>query len=121
MKAFAALLLMVLLISYEKSRPDSATPGGQILDQDSVNLLAKAKWTVSEEKATPFINANGIYQDGSSPMYRDKDGTLWAMSGHTHLGHIVMFKGSRLDDLKEAYPIKTILKPAQDPGAADQP
>ena len=110
MKAFATLLITVLMLSCAKSRPGTAAPRGQSRNPASVNLLSKAKWTVSEEKATPFINANDIYQDGSSPMYRDKNGTLWAMSGHTHLGHIGMFKGSCLDDLKEAYPIKTNFK-----------
>lgn len=62
---------------------------------------------VGEVGETPFLNRNDIYQDGTTPMYRDVDGTLWAMSGHSHLGHIGMFAGKTLDDMKERYPIST--------------
>ena len=51
-----------------------------------------------------------INQDGTTPMYRDTDGKLWAMSGHTHAGRIATFCGTSLDDIKELYPIKTNLK-----------
>ena len=51
-----------------------------------------------------------INQDGTTPMYRDTDGKLWAMSGHTHAGRIATFCGTSLDDIKELYPIKTNFK-----------
>lgn len=62
---------------------------------------------IDDRKTTPFLNANDIYQDGTTPMYRDADGTLWAMSGHSHMGHIGMFSGTSTDDLTEVYPIQT--------------
>lgn len=55
---------------------------------------------------TPFVNKKDIYQDGTTPMYRDAKGQLWAMSGHSHMGHIGMFRGTNLDDLEEVYPIE---------------
>ncbi len=71
------------------------------------NRLYGAKWSIGAEISTPFNNKNGIYQDGTTPMYRNKDGILWAISGHTHMGHIGIFKGNCLDDLKEVYEMKT--------------
>ena len=53
----------------------------------------------------PFLNAVGIYQDGTVPFCRDADGTLWAIAGHSNIGHIGMFRGSTLEDITEAYPI----------------
>lgn len=69
------------------------------------NIFKKHTLTIGEEKETAFHNDNDIYQDGTTPMYRDVDGKLWAMSGHSHLGHIGMFCGTALDDMKEVYPI----------------
>ena len=43
---------------------------------------------IGERTRSPFLNEHDIYQDGTTPMYRDTDGTLWAMSGHSHMGHI---------------------------------
>lgn len=63
--------------------------------------------TIGEKVSTPFLNNNGIFQDGTTPMYRDKDGKLWAMSGHSHMGEIAMFSGTCLDDLKKIYKIQT--------------
>ena len=63
--------------------------------------------TIGERLRSPFLNENNIYQDGTTPMYRDIDGTLWAMSGHSHMGHIGMFSGKNLDDLTERWPIST--------------
>ena len=63
---------------------------------------------IGQKMPTPFLNQNGIYQDGTTPMYRDTDGRLWAMSGHSHEGHIGMFCGTCLDDLAELYPIHTL-------------
>ena len=62
---------------------------------------------IGEKLPSPFRNAIGIYQDGTTPMYRDTDGKLWAMSGHSHMGHIGMFCGTSLCDLSEVYPIQT--------------
>lgn len=62
---------------------------------------------IGEKETTPFVNSKDIYQDGTTPMYRDVDGRLWAMSGHSHMGHIAMFCGTCLDDMKEVWPIST--------------
>ena len=56
---------------------------------------------------TEFKNSNTVYQDGTLPFYRDVDGTLWTISGHSHMGQICMFKGNKLDDMKMVYPIST--------------
>lgn len=56
---------------------------------------------------SPFLNKYGVYQDGTTPMYRDVDGKLWAMSGHSHMGDIAMFAGTCLDDMRYLYPIST--------------
>ncbi len=65
------------------------------------------KIVIGKELTAPFLQKNGIFQDGTTPMYRDTDGRLWAMSGHSHMGHIGMFCGTCLDDLKEVYPCET--------------
>jgi len=62
---------------------------------------------IGEAQESPFMNKYGVYQDGTTPMYRDVDGKLWAMSGHSHKGHIAMFMGTCLDDMKYMYEIKT--------------
>lgn len=62
---------------------------------------------IGEGVKTKFLQEKGVYQDGTTPMYRDKDGKLWAMSGHSHCGHVAMYSGTCLDDLDYAYPIKT--------------
>ncbi len=62
---------------------------------------------IKEQLSTPFVNKDGIFQDGTTPMCRDAAGTLWAMSGHSHKGYVAMFSGSCLDDLKQLYPIQT--------------
>ncbi len=54
---------------------------------------------IKDEQESPFMNKYGVYQDGTTPMYRDTDGRLWAMSGHSHMGHIAMFAGTCLDDI----------------------
>ena len=68
----------------------------------SIRILSKEQ--------TPFRNEIGVYQDGTVPMCRDKKGRLWAMSGHSHMGHIGMFCGTCLDDMKEVYPIETAFR-----------
>lgn len=67
----------------------------------------KLKFSVGEGTPTVFIKANNIRQDGTTPMYRDVDGTLWAMSGHSHLGEIAMFKGTCLDDIQKVHKVET--------------
>lgn len=62
---------------------------------------------IGEQMETPFMNKNGVFQDGTTPMYRDTDGRLWAMSGHSHMGHIAMFCGTSLDDMQKMWPIET--------------
>ena len=71
------------------------------------DFLDKYTFEIGDAEDTPFTKANGIRQDGTTPMYRDTDGKLWAMSGHSHLGHIAMFSGTSVDDLEQLYPINT--------------
>ncbi|MBQ8606013.1 MAG: hypothetical protein IJ408_04690 [Clostridia bacterium] len=63
------------------------------------------KFDIGEGIPSPFMNSVGVYQDGTTPMYRDTDGTLWAMSGHSHMGSIAMFSGTCLDDMQKQYDI----------------
>ena len=73
-----------------------------------MNFFENYRINVGQEPlTTPFVNEKDIYQDGTTPMYRDVDGKLWAMSGHSHVGHIGMFCGTTLDDLQEVHPIST--------------
>ena len=72
------------------------------------SFLSRYNLNVGEEKHTPFVNKSDIYQDGTTPLYRDTDGRLWGMSGHSHAGHIGMFCGTSIDDMKELYPIHTL-------------
>ena len=65
----------------------------------------KYELRIGEGRETPFMNKYDIYQDGTTPRYRDVDGRLWAMSGQSHMGHIGMFAGTCLDDMKEMWPI----------------
>ena len=71
------------------------------------NVFDKLEMQIGEESNTVFTNETGIAQDGTTPMYRDADGTLWAISGHSHLGHIAMFKGDCVENLEQIYPIQT--------------
>ncbi len=71
------------------------------------DFFNKYSIVIKEKKDTAFVNKINIYQDGTTPMYRDTDGKLWAMSGHSHMGHIGMFCGTCIDDMKEVYPIST--------------
>ncbi len=72
------------------------------------NILSDLKITVGEALETPFMQKYNIYQDGTTPCFRDVDGKLWAISGHTHVGDIAMFSGSTMQDLTKLYPIKTL-------------
>lgn len=69
------------------------------------NRLSGMEVSIGESYDSPFLNRNGVYQDGTVPMYRDSEGTLWAISGHTHMGHIGVFRGTSLDDMVEAWPM----------------
>lgn len=71
------------------------------------NFLNEYELKIGEKQDSPFMNKFDVYQDGTTPMYRDVDGKLWAMSGHSHMGHIGMFAGNTLEDMKELYPIQT--------------
>lgn len=68
------------------------------------NLLKDKKITVQDGYPSPFLNSVGVYQDGTVPFSRDKNGKLWAIGGHSHMGHIGIFCGNDLTDMKEAYP-----------------
>ena len=70
------------------------------------NVMEDYILEIGEEKETAMRQASGIYQDGTTPMYRDVDGKLWAMSGHSHMGHVAMLCGTCVEDLKQMYPIK---------------
>jgi hypothetical protein len=67
----------------------------------------KYELCITAKRASPFLNCTGVFQDGTTPMYRDTDGKLWAMSGHSHMGHIAMFAGTCLDDMAYAWEIQT--------------
>ncbi len=71
------------------------------------DILKNSKITIGEPIETAFMKKYGVFQDGTTPMYRDIDGTLWAMSGHSHMGDIAIFKGTSLDDLEKIYRAET--------------
>lgn len=71
------------------------------------DFLKSYRLSVGDPQSSPFVNAIDVYQDGTTPLYRDVDGRLWGMSGHSHAGHVGMFCGISLDDMKEVYPIHT--------------
>ncbi len=73
----------------------------------SKNALKNKEFIIGEERPTSFCADNDIYQDGTTPIFRDVDGKLWAISGHSHMGHISMFLGTSMKDLKKLYTIKT--------------
>lgn len=60
---------------------------------------------VGAASETAFKRNRGIRQDGTMAMYRDVDGRLWAMAGHTNSGHIGMFCGTSQEDLSEVWSI----------------
>ena len=71
------------------------------------NFFDTHELNIGEIKESPFMNRYDVYQDGTTPMCRDVDGKLWAMSGHSHMGHIGMFCGNDLDDMKEVWKAET--------------
>ena len=72
-----------------------------------MSFLKTHRFVIGADTETQFKRADGIRQDGTMAMYRDVDGKLWAMSGHSHLGHIAMFSGKSVDTLEQLYPIST--------------
>ena len=72
-----------------------------------MDFLKDFHLTVQDGVESPFMNKYDVYQDGTTPMYRDTDGKLWAMSGHSHLGRIAMFAGKTLEDMTLQYYIDT--------------
>jgi hypothetical protein len=71
------------------------------------SIFNKLDLEIGEGSNTAFLSENGVKQDGTTPMYRDVDGTLWAISGHSHAGIIAMFKGTGVEDLQQIYTIQT--------------
>ena len=65
-----------------------------------MNFFDNHKIEIGEKLETPFMNKFDVYQDGTTPMYRDVDGKLWAISGHSNQGRIAMFCGTSFDDMK---------------------
>lgn len=74
------------------------------------DFFKKHKIEFGQGTPTVFDPNKLVNQDGTTPMYRDVDGKLWAMSGHTHAGRVAVFCGKSLDDIHEVYPIKTNFK-----------
>jgi hypothetical protein len=78
------------------------------IDQEQPGkFFDKHNIVIGEKSKTAFLKKNGVSPDGTVPMYRDTSGKLWAMCGHSHAGHIAMFSGTCLDDMKKTYPIST--------------
>ena len=71
------------------------------------NSLKEYNIKLGESVESAFLNKIDIYQDGTVPMCRDENGKLWAISGHSHMGHIGMFCGDCVENLTEAHPIST--------------
>ena len=70
-----------------------------------MSVLNTHRIAVGEKFDTQFKRAEGIRSDGTLATYRDVDGKLWAMAGHTNSGHIGMFCGTCMADLAEVWPI----------------
>ena len=71
------------------------------------NILKQYKFNIYNERLSNFTNSNGVWQDGTTPVCRDKNGKLWAISGHSHSGSIAMYSGTNMSNLKQLYFIKT--------------
>ena len=71
------------------------------------NALKNKKLILGELENSPFLNEVGVYQDGTVPFSRDSNGNLYAISGHSHMGHIGIFKGTSLDNLTHINEIHT--------------
>ncbi len=72
------------------------------------NFFKDKEFIIKNEYKAAFCKDNNVFQDGTTPTYRDVDGKLWAISGHTHMGEIVMFSGTTMKDMQKLYPIKTL-------------
>ena len=72
------------------------------------NFFDKYTISIGAQTESPFLQRDNNYQDGTTPMYRDVDGRLWAMSGHSHMGSINMYCGKSLDDLKKEHEKKCL-------------
>ena len=70
-----------------------------------MEFLNQHRLVIGAEGETPFRRADGIRQDGTMAIYRDTDGTLWTIAGHTNSGRVSMFSGTCVDDLTERYTI----------------
>jgi len=70
-----------------------------------MNFLKEKKLVVGVDEETQFKRAEGIRQDGTMAMYRDVDGRLFAIAGHSNSGHIAMFAGTTQANLQKLYPI----------------
>ncbi len=70
-----------------------------------MDFLKSHRFVIGTDSETQFKRAEGVRQDGTMAMYRDVDGRLFAIAGHTNSGHIGMFAGTTQEDLKELYPI----------------
>lgn len=83
---------------------------GNIMNGKPENALKDRKFIIGEGRESVFLTRNGIFQDGTTPTFRDKDGKLWAISGHSHAGHISVFSGTNISTLKELYVAETNFK-----------
>lgn len=70
-----------------------------------MDFLNSHRISVGEASPSPFKRSEGVRQDGTMASYRDVDGRLWAIAGHSNSGHIGMFMGTTLRDVKELYAI----------------
>ena len=70
-----------------------------------MNFLKAHRFIIGSDSETQFKRADGIRQDGTMAMYRDTDGRLFAIAGHTNSGYVAMFSGRSVSELKELYPI----------------
>ena len=85
----------------------SEEPTKQVDQEQPGKFFDKHKIVIGEKSKTAFLNKNGVSPDGTVPMYRDTSGKLWAMCGRSYVGHIAMFSGTCLDDIKKTYLIST--------------
>lgn len=69
------------------------------MDSATRNWIDKG-WQVSKVTLTPFINANGVYQDCILAFRRDSEGSIWLLVGHTNLGTVTRWKGNSVDTMK---------------------
>lgn len=97
----ASLIFSAISPASGKIRKQKAQPQPEKV----TNALEGVSVTIGEAYESPFLNRVGVFQDGTVPLCRDAEGNLWGISGHSHMGHIGMFRGTSLDDMKEAWPI----------------